>query len=290
MLRARPVRARAPCLLCPSGAVTARIPLAACPPPPPQGARKTKLGLREFVQLGDFTQRINTATSTAVRGLRRLHLRLPQHLRRGGGAVAAAAAAACDASSAARLRGSCLPCPACSQRSAALRTGSGGWCAGAHGMATRDPIPRRLQENVVDFSVVGLGTLSGSLTVKAAYTPQTDSRVGIQFLESTLVRGAGCAPRSHLTASVGGGGAGWAVLAGPHGPAPAGARLRAQPACPPARLCTGSGRAAVLLVPGLLPWAAVLDPCPLPALPCPAFPCPGLAGAQPAAADIQGQL
>jgi hypothetical protein len=33
-----------------------------------QGARKTKLGLREFVKLGQFTQSINIDSATAVSG------------------------------------------------------------------------------------------------------------------------------------------------------------------------------------------------------------------------------
>ncbi len=38
----------------------------ACAALPAQGAKRTKLGLREFVKLGDFTQSINTKDSLAV--------------------------------------------------------------------------------------------------------------------------------------------------------------------------------------------------------------------------------
>lgn len=51
------------------------------------------------------------------------------------------------------------------------------------------PLP--LQLNVVEFSVAGLGMLSGSLTVKASYEPASDSRVNIKFVESTLVSAVG---------------------------------------------------------------------------------------------------
>jgi hypothetical protein len=40
---------------------------------------------------------------------------------------------------------------------------------------------------VVQFSVAGLGMLSGSLTVKASYEVASDERVDIKFIESTLV-------------------------------------------------------------------------------------------------------
>lgn len=43
------------------------------------------------------------------------------------------------------------------------------------------------QLNVVQFSVAGLGMLSGSLTVKASYEVASDDRVDIKFIESTLV-------------------------------------------------------------------------------------------------------
>jgi hypothetical protein len=46
------------------------------------------------------------------------------------------------------------------------------------------------QLNVVQFSVAGLGMLSGSLTVKASYEVASDQRVDIKFIESTLVRDA----------------------------------------------------------------------------------------------------
>jgi hypothetical protein len=46
-----------------------------------------------------------------------------------------------------------------------------------------------LQLNVVQFSVAGLGMLSGSLTVKASYKVASDERVDIKFIESTLVCG-----------------------------------------------------------------------------------------------------
>eukprot|EP00882_Tetradesmus_deserticola_P026128 GHRQ01028767.1.p1 GENE.GHRQ01028767.1~~GHRQ01028767.1.p1 ORF type:complete len:146 (+),score=13.17 GHRQ01028767.1:185-622(+) len=45
------------------------------------------------------------------------------------------------------------------------------------------------QLNVVQFSVAGLGMLTGSLTVKASYEVASDERVAIKFIESTLVRG-----------------------------------------------------------------------------------------------------
>eukprot|EP00775_Hariotina_reticulata_P004380 gene4379-4632_t len=41
--------------------------------------------------------------------------------------------------------------------------------------------------NVIQFSVAGLGMLSGSLTVKASYEVVSDQRVAIKFMESTLV-------------------------------------------------------------------------------------------------------
>jgi hypothetical protein len=44
-----------------------------------------------------------------------------------------------------------------------------------------------MQLNVVQFSVAGLGMLSGSLTVKASYEVASDERVDIKFIESTLV-------------------------------------------------------------------------------------------------------
>jgi hypothetical protein len=78
-----------------------------CPPPPPcthtpsphplsplptlQGSKKTKLGLREFVKLGAFTQTIDVDNSMAVRASRpcgqlralsRTRTRLPAHSRR----------------------------------------------------------------------------------------------------------------------------------------------------------------------------------------------------------------
>ncbi|KAF6256783.1 hypothetical protein COO60DRAFT_79493 [Scenedesmus sp. NREL 46B-D3] len=71
------------------------------------GIRKTKLGLREFIKLGDFVQQIDTDNKLAL--------------------------------------------------------------------------------NVVQFSVAGLGMLSGSLTVKASYEVASDDRVDIKFIESTLV-------------------------------------------------------------------------------------------------------
>ena len=43
-----------------------------------------------------------------------------------------------------------------------------------------------LQVNTVEFSVSGLGMLRGSLTIKAAYTRASPTRVDIDFLESTL--------------------------------------------------------------------------------------------------------
>eukprot|EP00882_Tetradesmus_deserticola_P009697 GHRQ01010239.1.p1 GENE.GHRQ01010239.1~~GHRQ01010239.1.p1 ORF type:complete len:243 (+),score=140.18 GHRQ01010239.1:95-730(+) len=71
------------------------------------GIRKTKLGLREFIKLGDFVQEIDTDNKLAL--------------------------------------------------------------------------------NVVQFSVAGLGMLTGSLTVKASYEVASDERVAIKFVESTLV-------------------------------------------------------------------------------------------------------
>ena len=46
---------------------------------------------------------------------------------------------------------------------------------------------------MVQFSVAGLGMLSGSLTVKASYEVASDERVDIKFIESTLVRDGSCA-------------------------------------------------------------------------------------------------
>jgi hypothetical protein len=40
----------------------------------------------------------------------------------------------------------------------------------------------------VEFSVLGLGTLQGALTIRAAYTPVSPTRVDISFTEATLVR------------------------------------------------------------------------------------------------------
>ncbi|WIA18878.1 hypothetical protein OEZ85_003551 [Tetradesmus obliquus] len=71
------------------------------------GIKKTKLGLREFIRLGEFVQQIDTDNKLAL--------------------------------------------------------------------------------NVVQFSVAGLGMLSGSLTVKASYEVASDDRVSIKFIESTLV-------------------------------------------------------------------------------------------------------
>ncbi len=48
----------------PSGSASAW--LSCAPTRPAQGAKKTKLGLREFVKLGDFVQSIDTASSQAV--------------------------------------------------------------------------------------------------------------------------------------------------------------------------------------------------------------------------------
>jgi hypothetical protein len=45
------------------------------------------------------------------------------------------------------------------------------------------------QVNKVAFSVAGLGNLSGSLTITAAYTPSSDDRVDIAFQSAKLVGG-----------------------------------------------------------------------------------------------------
>lgn len=42
-------------------------------------------------------------------------------------------------------------------------------------------------DNVVDFSVTGMAALGGRLTVKAAYTVESEKRVAIEFLGSELV-------------------------------------------------------------------------------------------------------
>jgi len=44
-----------------------------------------------------------------------------------------------------------------------------------------------LQNNVVYFRVAGLGLLSGNLSIKASYAVESDKRVSIKFIESTLV-------------------------------------------------------------------------------------------------------
>lgn len=44
-----------------------------------------------------------------------------------------------------------------------------------------------LQLNVVYFKVAGLGLLSGNLSIKASYAVESEQRVSIKFIESTLV-------------------------------------------------------------------------------------------------------
>jgi hypothetical protein len=47
----------------------------------------------------------------------------------------------------------------------------------------------------VEFCVMGLGTLQGALTIRAAYTPVSPTRVDISFTEATLVCGVGVGVR-----------------------------------------------------------------------------------------------
>jgi hypothetical protein len=47
-----------------------------------------------------------------------------------------------------------------------------------------------LQNNVVYFRVAGLGLMSGNLSIKASYKVESEQRVSIQFIESTLVSGS----------------------------------------------------------------------------------------------------
>lgn len=46
---------------------------------------------------------------------------------------------------------------------------------------------QQLANNVVYFRVAGLGLLSGNLSIKASYAVESDKRVSIKFIESTLV-------------------------------------------------------------------------------------------------------
>jgi hypothetical protein len=50
------------------------------------------------------------------------------------------------------------------------------------------PVPQASEAvNVVDFNVSGLSMAGGALTIRAAYTPSSPTRVDIKFKEATLV-------------------------------------------------------------------------------------------------------
>jgi hypothetical protein len=132
----------------------------------PQGVKKTKLGLREFVKLGDFLQRIDTEAHTAVRA------RAPQPRPARG-----------------RERAVCglglLPClfvkPAAPATVPPLLTR----CTRVH----HPPLPPR-QSNEVTFSVAGISKFGGQLSITAAYAPSPPphdgARVDITFQRALL--------------------------------------------------------------------------------------------------------
>ena len=52
--------------------------------------------------------------------------------------------------------------------------------------------------NEVRFNVMGLGSISGALTITATYEPVGDNRVAIKFESSVLVRPNPCRLRSNV--------------------------------------------------------------------------------------------
>ena len=96
-----------------------------------QGVKRTKLGLREFVRLGDFIQSIDTTKSLAVR-------RFSQMPGRNG-------------------LGNCLYEPSM------VISGN------IHEVHSHAVMPPINQVNKVGFSVTGLGLIKGSLTITASY-------------------------------------------------------------------------------------------------------------------------
>jgi hypothetical protein len=144
---------------------------------PLQGVKKTKLGLREFVKLGDFQQIIDTQQQQAVSAthanvLCQYH---NTHLTRQQQAY---------------LHQLSQPvCAVCNCALTCMCTAAVYCCCVL------------LQLNVVYFKVAGLGLMTGNLSIKASYAVESEQRVSIKFIESTLVSSCVCRAAAAATAT-----------------------------------------------------------------------------------------
>lgn len=151
-----------------------------CQTPCVQGVKRTKLGLREFIRLGDLTQEIDVAKGEAVRGATRcacgrLAADLPcvsaGHLLKGS----------------IHWRGQAHVTWLCSQ----VSHQSGVW-PGFSWMLMQSTCGLCVwvsQTNSVEFSVAGISFMRGGLHIRASFVPESPSRVNITFQEATLVSG-----------------------------------------------------------------------------------------------------
>jgi hypothetical protein len=193
-----------------------------------QGIRKTKLGLREFIKLGEFVQQIDTDNKLAVSIP---HFLVPQPCPHAETPHQLPEACLADAQNrwgcriwvsyqvlpcmhfhlmvlpgklavVTCLPAQCAPMLLASCKHPAVKSPtllhSTYMCHDLLRCAAPPIDSYHTQLNVVQFSVAGLGMLSGSLTVKASYEVASDERVDIKFIESTLVGD----PSGHSTGCV----------------------------------------------------------------------------------------